>query len=82
MGSIWIPVVHINTGTHILETGLAYYCDYTLGWIMYGSNPGRNKRFYVHQHIQTSSGSHPVGAAGYIMGVKWPVRVTALLHLG
>jgi hypothetical protein len=40
----------------ILETGLAYYCDYAIGWTMYDSNHIRGKRFSLLQHIQTSSG--------------------------
>jgi len=55
VGSIWILVVHINTGNHILGTGLAYYCEYAIGWTMYDTNRVRSKRFSLLQNIQTSS---------------------------
>ena len=45
MGSFWVPVVHINTGTHVMGTGLAYYCDYAIGSTMYDLNQDRGKRF-------------------------------------
>jgi hypothetical protein len=44
---------------HIRRGQCSQYDDWITGWMVWGSNPGRNKRFSLLKNIQTGAGAQP-----------------------